>query len=233
MRLAVASEELAQPQRVGRPAPADDRRPSGGVLDQGDPSQDERAHDELAQVGVGDDEPSQVGLLDHEDLRVLAHPSRGDHPPAGQLPHLAGEGPGPVGDDRLLARGGPPHDIDDAREDHEHRDMALPLLVEDRAGGIAPPMAVGLDQSQLVFAQAREDLLAAGLADRHRFHPPVRRRPRRRSTSASPHRARASGRSGAWSPRSAWWRDGSSRSRSSRRGRTTGRGAGGPRCRPS
>ena len=53
--MAVAAQEIGQPKHVGIGLVADDDRP-GAALDQPDAAEDQRAHDPLAEIGLGNEQ---------------------------------------------------------------------------------------------------------------------------------------------------------------------------------
>ena len=53
MRMTVAGEEVLQPQHVAVVGPADDDRAAGAGFQQAHAAQDQRAHDALAELGLG------------------------------------------------------------------------------------------------------------------------------------------------------------------------------------
>ena len=56
MRMAIAPQEAFEPQHVAIAGAADDHRAAAARLDQPDATQDERTHDALAQLRLGDEE---------------------------------------------------------------------------------------------------------------------------------------------------------------------------------
>ena len=92
VRMAVAAEEVDQPEHVAVAVAADDHRAAAAALDQADAAQDQRAHDPLAKLGLGDQQRAQpVGRDDERlDRRVSAIASTSDRPP-GKLRQLAHE----------------------------------------------------------------------------------------------------------------------------------------------
>ncbi|MHC2773059.1 hypothetical protein ACVIM7_002526 [Bradyrhizobium liaoningense] len=59
MRLAVAGEEPLQPHHAGGVRRSDQHGAAGAALDQIDPAQDQRPHDALAELGLGDQQRAQ------------------------------------------------------------------------------------------------------------------------------------------------------------------------------
>ena len=60
MGVAIACEKVLQAYHVRVQRGPDQDRATGAVLDQGDPPQNERAHNPFAEFGFGDDDAAQV-----------------------------------------------------------------------------------------------------------------------------------------------------------------------------
>jgi hypothetical protein len=60
MRIAVAREKILQAHQIRVQCGPDQNRAASAVLDQGDPAQDERPHDPLAEFGFCDDDAAQM-----------------------------------------------------------------------------------------------------------------------------------------------------------------------------
>ena len=67
-RMAVAPQEALQSQHVAAAGASDDDRSAGAALEQSDAAQDQRAHDALAELGLGDEQRAQ--LLGRNDQRL-------------------------------------------------------------------------------------------------------------------------------------------------------------------
>ncbi len=67
-RMAVAPQEALQPQHVAAAGASDDDRSAGAGLEQPHAAQDQRAHDALAKLGLGDEQRAQ--LLGRNDQRL-------------------------------------------------------------------------------------------------------------------------------------------------------------------
>jgi hypothetical protein len=68
--MAVAAQEILQPVQRGIAAVADQHRPAALAFEQADAAQDQRAHDPLAEVGLGDQQRAQPLGRDHQDFAV-------------------------------------------------------------------------------------------------------------------------------------------------------------------
>ena len=95
--MAVAAQEIGQPEHVGIALVADDDRPGAG-FDQPDAAQDQRAHDPLAEVGFGDSS-ARSRPAESRPPRRRSAPRVDQRRPAGQLRELAHEIAALVGDD--------------------------------------------------------------------------------------------------------------------------------------
>ena len=100
MRLPVAAQEGLQPDDVGDVRRADQHRAAGAGLDQADAAQDQRAHDALAELGLGDQQPAQVLGLDHQRLDVALGVAVDQGRASRQRADLGQELAGPLIDDR-------------------------------------------------------------------------------------------------------------------------------------
>ena len=96
--MAVAAQEIDQPEDVGIGFVADDDRPRAG-LDQPDAAEDQRAHDALAKVGFGDQQGAQAIRRDRDRLDVGPGDRVDQIGPARQLGELAEEIAALVSDD--------------------------------------------------------------------------------------------------------------------------------------
>ena len=68
MGIAVPAEEILEPGDAGRCRRADEDRAAGAGADQRDPAEDERAHDALAKLGLGDQQRPEVLRRDQQRL---------------------------------------------------------------------------------------------------------------------------------------------------------------------
>ena len=101
--MAVAAEEIDQPEHVGIAIVADDHRPAAAGLDQPDAPQDQRPHDPLAQFRLGDQQGAQPLGRDLDRLAAGQRLGVDQGRPPRQLRELAHERAGLVDDDRRLA----------------------------------------------------------------------------------------------------------------------------------
>ena len=110
--LAVAGEETLQPHHVAERVGADQHRAADAALDQADPAQDQRAHDALAELGLGDQQRAQLLRRDQQRLDIALGVAVDQRGAAGQLADLGQELARPLVDDR--------------------RDVAEPVALGDR-----------------------------------------------------------------------------------------------------
>ena len=119
--MSVAAEEVLQPHHVVRIRRADQHRAARAGLDQADAAQDQRAHDALAELRLGDQQPAQSsgGITQRLDLAFGMAVDQGG--PSRQRADLGQELAGPLIHDRrdmpeAVALG----DRDMAADDDEH-----------------------------------------------------------------------------------------------------------------
>ena len=121
MRVAVAREKILQANHVRVQRGPDQDRAAGAVLDQGDPPQNERAHDLLAELGFGDDDAAQPlgGNEQRLDIRRCARIDQ--RRTARQLSDFGKELARPFLDDRNhMAQAVPGADRNRAFDEHKH-----------------------------------------------------------------------------------------------------------------
>ena len=94
VRVAVADQETLEAEGVGAVAGPDQDDPTVDVADQPDPAQDERPHDDLADVRLAGDQAAKVGALDPNDPTVGAGAARNEDLAIVEQVQLAGELPG-------------------------------------------------------------------------------------------------------------------------------------------
>ncbi len=156
----VSREELLQAERAGRMGRSHEHHVAATRGDQGDATQDERAHEHDTQLGVGLHERSQLiaRQLDHDrrDARPHAHEAA----PAGKRVQLAHEFPGPVNDDQFVTGGGGAHDLDGAFGDQEELGDLLALVDQQLAGRDGPGMSERRDSPRLRRRELRKHLAA-------------------------------------------------------------------------
>ena len=97
MRMRVAAQEVSEPKHVAVIGAADDHRSTGSALKQADPSEDQGAHDPLAEFGLGDKQGTQPVRRDDECAGRFAGIRVDETGPPRQLRQLAEERSGPLG----------------------------------------------------------------------------------------------------------------------------------------
>ena len=129
-RMAIACQELLDAQRTGamRRANQDDIAVAAG--NQLDASEDERAHEDVAQLGVRLDESEQLLAIELDHLAWLADPGPRQRPSAGQHVAFAGELPGPMRDDQRFGSRGRSQHLQLAAQHDEERHRPLSHLDE-------------------------------------------------------------------------------------------------------
>ena len=167
MRIAVAREEALDAQRVGGMHAADQDRAAAGVLDHADAAQDERAQDDLADIGFGADHPAESGAR-YADRSARFRRARPDqHLALVEQVELAGELVRAVrGDDDLVAMRvglhhrhravGQQEEVDPAialaKQRVARRESLLAAIVADPLGHVGIEMRKGLRRARIRIA---------------------------------------------------------------------------------
>lgn len=95
MRLAVAGEEALQPHHACRMRRTDQHHAADAALEQIDPAQDQRAHDALAEFGLGDQQRAQPLRRQQQRLDIAFGAAVDQRRPSGELAQLRPKLPGP------------------------------------------------------------------------------------------------------------------------------------------
>ena len=161
VRLGIPGEELADPQRGSRVGRADQYRVSEGAGDQGHPAEDERAHQQLAQLRIGLDDLAKVLGVDHEQLARFDRARPHQAGPGGEHVDLSVELALAENVERHLLVTVGVGDGQRAGEDDEEAGRRIALLGDDLAGPHPAPPAGWLEPPQLGGGEAREHLLPA------------------------------------------------------------------------
>ncbi len=147
--VAVAAQEIGQAHQVGRAGGRHEHRAARPRLDQAHPAQDQRPHQPLAQVRLGDHHGAQAIGRDQQRLDLADRVPVHEGGEAGELADLGEEPARPLLDDaRIMAQPVPPRDPHPAREDHEQARIRLARLEQERAVRITshrPEPAQALD----------------------------------------------------------------------------------------
>ena len=91
MRLAVPRQEILEPQEIAVVGRTDQDRAAGVRRDQGDAAQDQRAHDALAELGLGDQHGAELVGRDEDHLDLAFGMAVDQRRLAGQLADLGEE----------------------------------------------------------------------------------------------------------------------------------------------
>jgi hypothetical protein len=171
VRVSIARQEVADAQRVGRVHRSDQRRVPDAARHQLDAAQDERAHEDLAQLGVGLYERDDLLARQLDHLAVFARADR-EHPAAsGDHVHFAGELSRRLDrDDDVAGRAvASAHDLEDTRLHQVEMDRRVAGVHQDLAGPHGARAAVRLDTRHLRRRQRRKDVLVPRGRDRERL----------------------------------------------------------------
>ncbi len=162
VRVGVARQEPDQAQHVAIPRPADDDRPAGAGLDEPDAAQDERAHDALAELGLGDEQRAQSLRRNQQRLDVAPGVGIDERGTAGQLGEFAHERPDVVRDDNLRHRRLAPAGDGGVARENDRKAVAGFAEPHDRSARIeAAQLAEAPQPVDLGGLEHREHLFAA------------------------------------------------------------------------
>ena len=160
MRLAVARQEVLQPRRIAEGGRADQHGPADAALDQADPAQDQRAHDALAEIGLGDQQRAQFVRCNQKRFDTALGMAVDQRDAAGELADLGQKLPRPLIDDRRdVAKAVPLGDRDVARQHHEHAGAGLAGFEQPFAVLIAAHIPEPAHAVDLMRRQGRKGLL--------------------------------------------------------------------------
>ena len=152
-RLAVASQKLPNAQRARAVRRANHDDVADVVGDKLAAAQDERPHEDLAQLGVGLDEREQLLASELDDFAGLADAHLRDRPAAREEVRLARELARPMRDDDPFPGIGHPQ----LTTDHdEERDASVPGLHQDLAARDRPACATAGQPRNLRLGQRRK-----------------------------------------------------------------------------
>ena len=158
-RVAIARQELLDAQRAGAMGRANQDDVAVAACNQLDAAEDERPHEDVAQLGIRLDQSEQLLAIELDHLARLADPRPRQRSPAGQHGAFAGELPGPVRDDqRFRSRGWPQH-LHLAAQHDEERHRPLAHLDEHVAGRDRAPSSMGRDAFDLCRRERRKDTI--------------------------------------------------------------------------
>ena len=162
--MAVARQEALQAEHGGVAGWSDQHRSAAVRINQSDPAQDQRAHDALAQFGLGHHQRAQRFGIDDERIdvahRVAVHQRR----PARQLRHFGRELARPdFGDRRAVAHAVVTADGDAPRQHHQHAEGSAARLEQHLAVAPLAPRAETVQTLDFGRAQHRENLVTARL----------------------------------------------------------------------
>src|SRR5262245_54950053 len=163
MGMAVAPEKFLEPEHVAATRVTDDDRPGEASFEKSDASQDERAHDALAELGFGHQDVAQAARSDHENLDRFHRHRVDQRGTAGELRKLTHEPARSMRDDRLA----PPENVvlrdrELSAQYHEHARAGLAGGYQLLACGMAPHLAEAPQPVDLGGRPSREPLRIAG-----------------------------------------------------------------------
>ena len=169
--IAVAGQKTLQAHEIRRFRPAEEDGARVARLEQSNAAQDERPHDDLADLGGADHQRAHMGGIERQHgAAVRAGATRGQRSAAGELVHLAAElADAEPGDRRLMVQAVAAHDVDGTFEHQPARRVARAHLVDELAWGEFADLAAGETPRGLDLGrvQHRKHLGTAGLDKRH------------------------------------------------------------------
>ena len=152
----VAGEKLLETKRSRRMRRADEDHVAEPLLDESDPAQEERAHEDLAQIGVELHQCPKVLPLDRDHFTWLADAGAEQDPAAREHVEFAGEVSG-AQDENHACRGTVALDDFHCTGGHDERVSDLVARSEeDLAGGRCPSRAVRGHPVQLCGGERRQ-----------------------------------------------------------------------------
>ena len=131
--VAVPGEELLDPERARRVHRSDQHRVAEAAADQLHPPENERPHQDLAELGVVLHERQHRLAIEHDDLARLADPRAEQRAAPRDHVDLAAELPRAVHGDECLRAAGHPDHLDGALRDHEKRHHVIAGFDQDVA----------------------------------------------------------------------------------------------------
>jgi hypothetical protein len=162
MRVPVSLQERLQPQHLGGIRLADQHRPLLRPPDEPDATKDQRAHDSLTQVGLGDDQCAQLRGRDEERLGVLFGVAVHERVAPGELRDLADKLAGALARDRCDVPHAVPLADDQAALGHdEHAGSGLAGGEQPLAARVASQGTEAVDPRDVHVGQTRKHLMAA------------------------------------------------------------------------
>src|SRR6266545_2289773 len=158
----VAREELADLQRPLAMIRSEQQHVAEALIDQLQAAQDERAEENVAQLGIGLDELEQLLARDLDDVRRRARLDAGEEAPARQDRPLAREHPLTEARHVLARPAGRADEVEPSRDAHEDLGHRFACFAEDFARLDLAPPAVGFDAGDLRSRQSRKGFGLAG-----------------------------------------------------------------------
>ena len=162
-RMAVAGQEPLDPQPLAVATDADHGYCGLSVRDEPGAAQDERAHDDLGDVGLGGQHAAELRLVEPCNPAVDSHASADEDRAVVEQVQLAGELVLGVDGHHVRSVGPGLVDLNEPAEHEEEVDTAVVDLEERRPGRQFLDRAERRDPFDLVLGQAREGLGHAGV----------------------------------------------------------------------
>src|SRR5271166_4493475 len=160
--IAVAAEEVLQPDDVPGRCGANQHGPAGAALNEIHATQNERAHDALAQIRLRDQQRSNPFGRDQQCLDIALRGCVDQRRPGGELSVLGQELTGALlGDRRDMAQTVVLRNRHCARQDHKHAGRGLAGFVQFLAAGVFAHGSEAAQPLDLVRRQGGKSLIVA------------------------------------------------------------------------
>ena len=134
IRMVVAGQEFAQAQRVAGVARSQENHVASAFVDQRQPAQNERPHENLAQFGIAGDEGTKRVGVEFQNFARLGNEAPHQTAPAGDHGDFAGKLAGVMFRDEPLSLQIRLQNVQRAGKQDEKRDVRVAHIKQDFAG---------------------------------------------------------------------------------------------------
>ena len=166
MRMTVTGEEVLQPQHVAVVGPADNDRTARAGFQQAHAAQDQRAHDALAKLGLGNEQGAQLRRRNDDDPDRFGCDGVDEGRTTAKLRQLAHEASGLMGHDQRALAAVRLEDVNLPREDDHQPGGRLTHARQRLPGSERAHLAEAAHTVDLLRQQRREHLGPARGDDR-------------------------------------------------------------------
>ena len=159
--ITVAGEKLAHLERVGGMARPKQHRVAVSRCQKSHTAQDEGAHEDLAQLGVGLDDVAEIFFVDHENRAAFTHADAHEAGDTAQRAHLSGEIARQQHGDQLFAEHAGKSSLETAGKHNQQLSMTLAGLDQHLSGVRIGARTMRFQARDLRWREFGEYLLAA------------------------------------------------------------------------